>query len=148
MVKTSLTTASSTLWKALFVAYGGPYAAALLLKIVQDCLAFLQPQLLRWLLAYISRYQDARSNPSKHEPPSLFEGFLIAFIMFSSATAQTVALNQVRGLVDFLGTSADMFGPNYSIFNVDLRLGTFLVFTLIWPIVLNIGLGCGSVQVS
>lgn len=136
------------MWKALFVAYGGPYAAALLLKIVQDCLAFLQPQLLRWLLAYISRYQDARLNPLKHEPPTLFEGFLIAFIMFSSATAQTVALNQVHRFIDFLGNSADLFGPNYSIFNVDLRLGTFLVFILIWPILLNIGIGCGSVQVS
>ncbi|KAF8740000.1 hypothetical protein AX14_009122 [Amanita brunnescens Koide BX004] len=83
-----------TLWKALFVAYGGPYAVALLVKIVQDCLSFLQPQLLRWLLAYIARYQDARSDPSKHEPPSLFEGFLIAFIMFSAATVQTVTLNQ------------------------------------------------------
>lgn len=121
---------SSTLWKALFVAYGGPYAVALLVKIVQDCLSFLQPQLLRWLLAYIARYQDARSDPSKHEPPSLFEGFLIAFIMFSAATVQTVTLNQVRALINFLGNSADMFGPNYSIFNVHLRLGTFFVFIL------------------
>ena len=45
--------------------------------------------------------------------------------MFISATAQTVALNQVRGLIDFLGNSADLLGLNCSIFNVDLRLGTY-----------------------
>ncbi|KAG6837154.1 hypothetical protein H0H93_013744 [Arthromyces matolae] len=84
---------TSTLWKALFIAYGGPYAVATVLKIFQDCLVFLQPQLLRWMLSYISRYQSARSGDSI-DPPSNLQGFAIAFIMFAAAVAQTVSLNQ------------------------------------------------------
>ena len=69
---------------------------AAILKIVQDCLVFLQPQLLRWLLAYISRYQEARFEPSCNEKcPTLLEGFAIAFVMFTAATIQSITLNQV-----------------------------------------------------
>ena len=86
----------STLWKSLFIAYGGPYAVAAGLKIVQDFLAFLQPQLLRWLLVYISRYQSARFGPSQNgDVPNKLEGFAIAAIMFCAAVVQTIALNQV-----------------------------------------------------
>ncbi|KAF8636372.1 hypothetical protein AX17_003557 [Amanita inopinata Kibby_2008] len=84
-----------SLWKALFVAYGQPYAAAAFLKLVQDCLAFLQPQLLRWLLAYISHYQGARlGNLQDGTNPSWLEGLSIAFVMFMAAVIQTVTLNQ------------------------------------------------------
>ncbi|TFK44584.1 metal resistance protein YCF1 [Crucibulum laeve] len=88
--------AKHTLWKALFIAYGTPYAVAALLKIFQDCLAFLQPQLLRWLLAYISRYQSARFGPANddHSEPNELEGFAIAVIMFIASVIQTIALNQ------------------------------------------------------
>jgi ATP-binding cassette, subfamily C (CFTR/MRP), member 1 len=85
----------SVLWKALFVAYGTPYAIAAGLKVIQDCLAFLQPQLLRWLLAYISKYQGSRYSPDDMRP-SKFEGFSIAGIMFIASVIQTVSLNQVR----------------------------------------------------
>jgi ATP-binding cassette subfamily C (CFTR/MRP) protein 1 len=86
----------STLWKSLFIAYGGPYAVATGLKIVQDFLAFLQPQLLRWFLAYISRYQSARFGPSgSGDAPNKLEGFAIAAIMFCASVIQTIALNQV-----------------------------------------------------
>ncbi|KAF8631681.1 hypothetical protein AX15_002266 [Amanita polypyramis BW_CC] len=81
-----------TLWKALFVAYGWPYSVAAMLKIIQDSLAFLQPQLLRWLLAYISRYQDARLDPLARS--SALEGFAIASTMFVAAVIQTITLNQ------------------------------------------------------
>ena len=53
---------SKNLYLALFSAYGAPYAFAAFLKIIQDCLAFLQPQLLRWLLYYVSTYQAAREG--------------------------------------------------------------------------------------
>ena len=85
--------AFSPLWRALFVAYGGPYAVAAGLKILQDLLAFLQPQLLRWLLSYISRYQSARFQPD--ERPSELQGFAIAIIMFMASVTQTICLNQV-----------------------------------------------------
>ncbi|KAF8638952.1 hypothetical protein AX16_010426 [Volvariella volvacea WC 439] len=84
--------AKHTLWKALFRAYGGPYAFAAGLKVIQDLLAFLQPQLLRYLLLFISRYQSARysTNPRPHP----LEGFSIAVIMFVASIMQTITLNQ------------------------------------------------------
>ncbi|KAJ7634168.1 P-loop containing nucleoside triphosphate hydrolase protein [Mycena polygramma] len=77
-------------WKSLFLAYGGPFTMAIFLKLIQDCLAFVQPQLLRLLLAYISRYQGSRY----HDKPNPLEGFSIAIIMFIASVIQTVLLNQ------------------------------------------------------
>ncbi|EIN06055.1 multidrug resistance-associated ABC transporter [Punctularia strigosozonata HHB-11173 SS5] len=82
------------LWTSLAVAYGGPYAVAAGLKIIQDCLAFLQPQFLRWILAYMSDYQQAHSHGFSETGPSPIKGFSIAALMFVAATAQTVILNQ------------------------------------------------------
>ncbi|CAK5273937.1 unnamed protein product [Mycena citricolor] len=75
-------------WSSLFRAYGGPYVAAVVLKVIQDALAFLQPQLLRLLLAFISRYQDAGPQPSAAE------GFSICVLMFIASVVQTILLNQ------------------------------------------------------
>jgi len=61
------------------------------LKIVQDFLAFLQPQLLRVLLVYISAYQGSRFDYNR---PSDFQGFAIAVLMFVASIIQTVCLNQ------------------------------------------------------
>ncbi|PCH44281.1 multidrug resistance-associated ABC transporter [Wolfiporia cocos MD-104 SS10] len=83
-----------SLWVALFAAYGGPYAFAASLKIIQDMLAFLQPQLLRWLLAYISNYQSARFWDDDSSKPSTVEGFVIAAIMFAASIVQTIILHQ------------------------------------------------------
>lgn len=83
---------SKALWRALFVAYGGPYALAGFLKVCTDTLAFLQPQLLRWLLLYISDYQTAREQG--REPPSSLQGFAIAVLMFVASIAQTIILHQ------------------------------------------------------
>lgn len=84
----------SSLWKALFISYGGPYALAAGMKLLQDCLSFLQPQLLRWLLSYISICQTARYADDSTKPHPL-EGFSIAVLMFVASVAQTVILNQV-----------------------------------------------------
>lgn len=62
------------------------------MKLVQDALAFLQPQLLRWLLAYISTYQSSRFSGT--DSPSPIEGFAIATIMFLASIVQTVILHQ------------------------------------------------------
>ena len=87
---------SKNLTIALFAAYGGPYAFAAGLKLIQDCLAFLQPQLLRWLLSYISAYQSARPDGiEQNGAPSPFEGFAIAITMFVAAITQTIILHQV-----------------------------------------------------
>ncbi|KAI0091755.1 metal resistance protein YCF1 [Irpex rosettiformis] len=83
------------LFKALCVAYGGPYAFAASLKIAQDCLSFLQPQLLRWLLQYISAFQSAHPDGlASRGGPSPTQGFAIAALMFVAATTQTILLHQ------------------------------------------------------
>jgi len=81
-----------SLWTSLFAAYGGQYGVAAFLKIIQDCLAFLQPQLLRWLLSYVSMYQAARENGEIL--PNALVGFMIAAIMFLAAVTQTIILHQ------------------------------------------------------
>jgi hypothetical protein len=88
---------TSSLWKALFIAYGGQYAFAAGLKVLQDLLAFSQPQFLRWMLRYISQYQKARFNHNNR--PSNAEGFAIALIMFVTAIVQTICLNQVFSIL-------------------------------------------------
>jgi ATP-binding cassette subfamily C (CFTR/MRP) protein 1 len=85
--------AFSPLWRALLIAYGGPYAIAAGLNVVQDLLTFLQPQLLRWLLSYISRYQDTQFQSD--ERPSKLQGFAIAILMCIVSITQTICLNQV-----------------------------------------------------
>jgi ATP-binding cassette subfamily C (CFTR/MRP) protein 1 len=85
-----------SLWKALFLSFGRSYAVAAGLKVIQDCLAFSQPQLLRMLLAYISRYQNARYGllPPDEPRPSPFEGAFIIVIMFIASVLQTITLHQ------------------------------------------------------
>jgi len=78
---------------ALVVAYGGPYFVAACLKIVQDCLAFVQPQLLRMLLAYISEYQDSGRLNDGPDFVAL-QGFVIAATMFIAAVVQSIILGQ------------------------------------------------------
>ncbi|KAJ6588712.1 multidrug resistance-associated ABC transporter [Mycena capillaripes] len=78
-------------WRSLFLAYGGPYAKAIFIKLIRDNLAFLQPQLLRLLLAFISRYQSSRHQNSGPKP---IEGFAIAIMMFVAGVLQTVLVNQ------------------------------------------------------
>lgn len=101
----------SSLWVSLFAAYGGPFAFAVRsflfscfrslicllqagLKVLQDCLAFLQPQLLRLLLSYITSYQLSREEGVKG--PSPYKGFAITLLMFGAAMTQTILLHQVR----------------------------------------------------
>ncbi|KAJ8516868.1 hypothetical protein ONZ45_g5873 [Pleurotus djamor] len=85
---------TSSLWVALFRSYGSEYMFALVLKIGQDSLAFIQPQLLRLLLAYISNYQDTRSEPGFGPRDTPAQGFAYAFLMFAASMMQTVTLNQ------------------------------------------------------
>ena len=90
----------------LAVAYGNPFAYALFLKLVQDCLAFLQPQLLKWLLSFITDYQDAREGLLDQRPTPLI-GFSYAFLMFFASIVQTVILHQVCSFLFCLSLSAN-----------------------------------------
>lgn len=94
---------SKSLWIALITAYGGQYGVAAVLKILQDMLAFLQPQLLRILLSYISEYQfagmaDGNNIYAAAVRPSSVQGFAISIAMFVAALTQTVLLHQVAVL--------------------------------------------------
>jgi len=81
---------------ALFTSYGGPFAFAACLKLLQDCLSFLQPQLLRLFLSFISSYQSARlSGMGEHLTPSPVGGFSIATLMFLTAITQSIIVHQV-----------------------------------------------------
>ena len=60
----------------------------------QDCLAFLQPQLLRRLLSFITDYQEAREGLRNGLPTPLI-GFSFASLMFLASIIQTVILHQV-----------------------------------------------------
>ncbi|KAH8832602.1 P-loop containing nucleoside triphosphate hydrolase protein [Flagelloscypha sp. PMI_526] len=89
-----------SLFVALILSYGPTYGVAGVLKGIVDCLNFLQPQLLRWLLSYISSYQ-AISHASgstaadfQAPPPSNVEGFVIVGTMFAASSAQTIFLHQ------------------------------------------------------
>ena len=56
---------------------------AAIFKLLQDCLSFAQPQLLRRLLIFVSTYTTDTPEPA-------FHGYLIAGSMFVCAIAQTV----------------------------------------------------------
>jgi ATP-binding cassette, subfamily C (CFTR/MRP), member 1 len=74
-------------------AYGWPFFVAACLIILQDSLAFLQPQLLRMLLVYISDYQDSQGlGEAGVLGPS--QGFLIATTMFIAGLIQSIILGQ------------------------------------------------------
>ena len=72
---------------AIARAYGGPYLVAGILKATYDSISFLQPQLLRLLLRFVSSY--GTDNPL---PP--VAGYGIAIMMFVSANVGTAMLHQ------------------------------------------------------
>ncbi|EHA54855.1 multidrug resistance-associated protein 1 [Pyricularia oryzae 70-15] len=78
-----------SLWLAIFKAYGGPYAVAALFKLGNDISAFLQPQLLRYLISFIESYEfkERQSEP-------IIKGAAIAMAMFGVAIFQTAMIHQ------------------------------------------------------
>ncbi|CAE6434162.1 unnamed protein product [Rhizoctonia solani] len=84
---TQLRSKNPSLWGALTRAYGGSYAIAALIKIVRDVLSFAEPQLLRFLLAFIAQYQAGKTESS-------FVGWAIAIAMFILSVVQTAMLHQ------------------------------------------------------
>nr|XP_036584697.1 ABC metal ion transporter [Colletotrichum truncatum]KAF6794347.1 ABC metal ion transporter [Colletotrichum truncatum] len=79
-----------SLWLAMFRAYGGPYAVAALFKIVNDVTQYIQPQLLKLLIAFVASYEPKNG---KEEQPVIW-GATIALAMFACATLQTAMIHQ------------------------------------------------------
>ncbi|WVR05627.1 hypothetical protein IAU60_002649 [Kwoniella sp. DSM 27419] len=78
---------SASLKLAIFKAFGAPYVVAGMFKAVYDLLNFLQPQLLRLLLSFVSSYG------TDHPMPPI-AGFAISILMFVSANIGTAILHQ------------------------------------------------------
>lgn len=73
---------------ALIKAFGSQFLAGSFFKILQDLLAFTQPQLLRLLIKFVNDYSQ------KKEDATLTRGFTIAFGMFFVSICQTAVLHQ------------------------------------------------------
>ena len=76
-----------SLLKALTSSFGGPYFVAGCFKFIQDCIAFIQPQLLKNLIIFVNDYSHDTSIP-------LTRGFMIVSAMFGLSVLQTAALHQ------------------------------------------------------
>lgn len=72
---------------AIAQAYGGPYLIAGLLIAIYDCLSFVQPQLLRLLLSYVSSREG-------ETPLSPVAGYAISILMFLNANMSTALMHQ------------------------------------------------------
>ncbi|KAI5365489.1 putative AAA+ ATPase domain, ABC transporter type 1, transmembrane domain-containing protein [Septoria linicola] len=77
-----------SLWMAMISSFGGPYLMGAMIKTLSDCLAFVQPQLLRFLIAFVDSYRPGREP----EPP--IKGAAIALAMFVVSVSQTACLHQ------------------------------------------------------
>ncbi|WEW56438.1 ATP-binding cassette glutathione S-conjugate transporter ycf1 [Emydomyces testavorans] len=76
-----------SLWRALFRAFGGPYFRGALIKTWSDVFAFVQPQLLRLLMAFVNSYRGDNPQP-------VVRGVAIALAMFAVSAVQTICLHQ------------------------------------------------------
>ncbi|TQS36417.1 hypothetical protein Golomagni_03139 [Golovinomyces magnicellulatus] len=79
-----------SLWMAVIKAFYGPYFRGSLFKIMSDTLAFVQPQLLRLIIAFVKSYKKGNPGP----PQPIAHGLLISFAMFAASFFQTIALHQ------------------------------------------------------
>lgn len=77
---------SPSLWIVLFRAYGGPYVVAAFYKIGNDISQYIQPQLLRLLIAFVASYHNGAT------PQPVIKGVAIALAMFSCAVFQTTMI--------------------------------------------------------
>jgi ATP-binding cassette subfamily C (CFTR/MRP) protein 1 len=77
-----------SLWIALFRSFGGPYVRGAIIKTGSDCLAFVQPQLLRLLITFVDSYRKGKTP----QPPA--KGAAIALAMFAVSVGQTAFLHQ------------------------------------------------------
>lgn len=76
-----------SLWIALIKSFGGSYLIGALIKCISDCLSFVQPQLLRFLIRFMESYRT-------DEPQPIIKGVAIALAMFLVSVGQTMSLHQ------------------------------------------------------
>lgn len=76
-----------SLVRALVKSFGTPFVVGGFFKMVQDCIAFIQPQLLKQLIIFVNDYDNDKSIP-------LTRGFMIVLAMFGLSVLQTAFLHQ------------------------------------------------------
>lgn len=103
-----------SLWFAIFRGYGGPFIRAGIFKTGSDFLAFVQPQLLKFLISFVQSY-------STNEPEPVSRGAIIALGMFAVSVAQTVFLHQYFGRAFETGMRVKS-GLTAAIYRKSLRL--------------------------
>ena len=111
-------TGKTRFWRTLFASYGRPFVIAAGFKVVQDILAFVQPQLLRMLLAFVQNWEWAPTEALRGTP---LRGFVIAALLFLTAAIQTLSLHQYFQLVNIAGMRARA-GVVTALFRKSLRL--------------------------
>lgn len=77
---------SPSLWLTLFHAYGGPYMVAAIYKVGNDISQYVQPQLLRLLIAFAASYRKGNT------PQPVVQGAAISLAMFGVAVFQTAMI--------------------------------------------------------
>lgn len=82
-----ITRPNPSLPRALFRSFGARYLLGGSFKMIQDIMAFAQPQLLRLLIRFVERYLQEKDVP-------LSQGLYISLAMFLVAAIQTLALHQ------------------------------------------------------
>lgn len=105
-------------WTALFYSYGPMFMLAAVYKIVQDILAFVQPQILRALLAFVENWQKT-DDPAVRG--TALRGYVLAFLLFLTAVIQMASLHQYFQLVSVVGMRSRA-GVVSAIFRKSLRL--------------------------
>lgn len=80
----------NSLTLALLKTFGSKIALAGFFKVLHDMLAFVQPQLLKIIINFVTQYNDAKD---KTKIP-IVKGFLYAFYMFVVGFVQTCVLHQ------------------------------------------------------
>ncbi|KAM0334168.1 hypothetical protein ACHAQA_001188 [Verticillium albo-atrum] len=86
-----------SLWLAMFRAYGTPYAVAAIFKLGNDISQYIQPQLLRYLIAFVDSYRPGET------PQPVVKGAAIALGMFGCAVFQTAMVHQYFQLAFITG---------------------------------------------
>jgi len=105
-------------WRTLLGSFGRPFLIAAIFKVAQDVLAFVQPQLLRALLAFVGRWEAADGLEARGTP---LRGFALVGLLFVTAMLQTMSLHQYFQLVSVAGMRARA-GIVSAIFRKSLRL--------------------------
>lgn len=105
-------------WQTLYYAFGAPFALAAIFKVVQDVMAFVQPQILRALLAFVQTWEWAPTDALRGTP---LRGFVMVALLFITSAIQTLSLHQYFQLVSVAGMRARA-GVVTAIFRKSLRL--------------------------